>query len=241
LVAPFSRPLYRLLQLLRIVQPYLLSCSILFKHSLNLKSIMHGIDEKHTRYYFAYGSNMNRHQMAHRCGKDVETGINFYARVFLPKWKFLICGGGYSSIHPCDAEDLAAGNDRVWGAVYIIDKKDEEILDGYEGVAVGVYTKEVMELYVCPLGKEDIGMDKLEKISGLVYIATRHDKGIINEEYIPRMEAAVNDPDTCLPRDYVENWMRPEMDPDRHLPCHLTESIKKFVSLHQIFRSSSDL
>jgi len=169
------------------------------------------------RYYFAYGSNMNRDQMARRCGKGIKTGINFYSRVFLPDWKFLLCGGGYSSIDHCNAVDLAAGNDRVWGTMYIIDSNDEKILDGYEDVAIGLYTKEEMEFFVCPPGKEDLNHDQLEKITGLVYVATRNDKGIISDEYIPRMEAAINDPDTSLPKEYVEKWMRPELDPHRKL------------------------
>src|ERR1700753_1797346 len=169
--------------------------------------------EPKPRYYFAYGSNMNRHQMARRFRKDVNTEINFYARAYLLNWKFLICGGGYASIDPCDPEDLAAGNDRVWGALYIIEASDEEILDGYEGVAIGLYTKEHMDFVVCPPGKEAVPPEQLEKIKSLVYVATRNDKGIINDEYIPRMEDAINDPDTSLPPDYVEKWMRPELDP----------------------------
>jgi gamma-glutamylcyclotransferase (GGCT)/AIG2-like uncharacterized protein YtfP len=178
---------------------------------------MPGIDGEQTRYYFAYGSNMNRQQMARRLSKDVKTGINFYSRVFLLNWKFQICGGGYASIDRCSPSDVAAGNDKVWGALYVIDSNDEKILDKYEGVAKGVYTKEIMDYYVCPPGKEDTEMEKLEKISGLVYVATRNDEGIINDEYIPRMEAAINDPDTSLPPDYVEKWMRPELDPHRKL------------------------
>jgi hypothetical protein len=101
--------------------------------------------------------------------------------------------------------------------LYIIDSKDEEILDGFEGVAIGLYTKEQMEFFLCPPGKEDVSRNRLEKVDGLVYVATRNDKGIINDEYIPRMQAAINDPDTSLPREYIEKWVRPELDPRRLL------------------------
>jgi len=169
------------------------------------------------RYYFAYGSNMNRLQMARRFKKPISE-INFHSRVHLPTWKFIICGGGYASIDRCSSADLEMGNDRVWGALYIIEASDEAILDGYEGVDIHLYTKEYMDLFVCPPGKERVPPVKLEKIKGLVYVATRNDKGLINDEYIPRMEDAVNDPDTALPKEYVEKWMRPELDPHRDAP-----------------------
>ena len=175
------------------------------------------IDPDKPRNYFAYGSNMNRHQMSRRFKKS-DSEIRFYSRVYLPNWKFIICGGGYASIDHCSPTDVAMGNDRVWGSLYIIEAVDEAILDGYEGVSIHLYTKEYMDFFVCPPGKEDIPPEDLEKVNGLVYVATRSDKGLINDEYIPRMEDAVNDRDTALPKEYVEKWMRPELDPHRDVP-----------------------
>jgi gamma-glutamylcyclotransferase len=78
-------------------------------------------------YYFAYGSNLNRWQMAERCPACQP---RFTAE--LPNYRLIFTGwsrqwqGGVASIKPFRG-------DKVLGAVYELSEKDLPKLDKYEG------------------------------------------------------------------------------------------------------------
>src|ERR1700761_5574158 len=98
-----------------------------------------------SRYYFGYGSNLWREQMARRCPKS-----KYQTRAFLKDWKFMIFIDGYATVAPCTEEDKKNGNDKVWGSIYILDSEDEKTLDKNEGVDKGFYTKEMKVCVFCP-------------------------------------------------------------------------------------------
>jgi len=77
--------------------------------------------------YFAYGSNLNHHQMKNiRC-----LGSKYLKTIFLRDYKLLFCHPnklnkfGYANI-------VKKKNSKVPGAIWEITKKHEKILDGYE-------------------------------------------------------------------------------------------------------------
>jgi len=78
-------------------------------------------------YYFAYGSNLNRKQMAERCP---DSKPRFIAT--LPNYKLIFTGwsrqqrGGTASIKPLK-------NNKVLGAVYEVSEADLRRLDKHEG------------------------------------------------------------------------------------------------------------
>jgi cation transport regulator ChaC len=73
--------------------------------------------------YFAYGSNMWRHQMlVERCPGAKFTGVGL-----LRGWRFLINARGVATIF----QEAASS---VWGVVWDITPEHERTLDGYEGV-----------------------------------------------------------------------------------------------------------
>lgn len=78
-------------------------------------------------YYFAYGSNLNRKQMAERCPDSKPEFM-----VTLPNYKLIFTGwsrkwhGGVASIRPFRGE-------KVIGAIYEISDRDLRSLDRYEG------------------------------------------------------------------------------------------------------------
>ena len=78
-------------------------------------------------YYFAYGSNLNRKQMAERCP---ESEPRF--RGVLPNHKLIFTGwsrqwrSGTASIKPFQGE-------KVPGAVYELSERDLKLLDKHEG------------------------------------------------------------------------------------------------------------
>ena len=77
--------------------------------------------------YFAYGSNLNHHQMKNiRC-----LGSKYLKTIFLRDYKLLFC-------HPNKLNKFGYANivkkkgSKVPGAIWEITKKHEKILDGYE-------------------------------------------------------------------------------------------------------------
>ncbi|KAJ5096287.1 hypothetical protein NUU61_005643 [Penicillium alfredii] len=102
-------------------------------------------DSKHL--YFAYGSNLSPTQMEHRCTFNPTLSAKPVAIALLPKWRWLICEAGYANvlppegmrIGPQDSElaqkvPISGAEDAVYGVLYEMDPRDEQILDVYEGV-----------------------------------------------------------------------------------------------------------
>jgi len=97
-----------------------------------------------SKYYLAYGSNLNKAQMARRCPDAVPIGtgrINHYGLVFRR---------GVLTIEPSYDEYVPVG---VWK----ISKEDEKSLDRYEGVP-RFYRKETVPIV---LNKTDEVVDAL--------------------------------------------------------------------------------
>lgn len=153
------------------------------------------MSETNKRYYFAYGSNMDRAQMQGtgggkaRCPDATVIGI---AR--LSDYRFIINSRGVATIIP---EPSA----KVFGILWAITKPDEIKLDGCEGVEWGTYTKEKMEIEVI----------NEKSVHALVYVARSNTRcsSVIDYHYIKRiLSAAVY---WELPDWYIEElktWLR---------------------------------
>ena len=143
--------------------------------------------------YFAYGSNMDPKQMAERCPGARALGrarLDDYRLDFVwdsPGW-----GGGVGTVLP-------ARGDVVWGALWELTDEDEEALDRYEGVAVGAYTKERVDLDA-----------EAKKVNALVYIATDARPKDPSARYVDALVRGAQA--FSLPDDYVERLraMRPD-------------------------------
>lgn len=84
------------------------------------------------RLYFAYGSNMDRRQMAQRCpaASLISTGWS-------SNYGYKIDGRGFATI-------VEQEKSRVWGVVWRLTEACEMALDRYEGVSKGIYGKEMI-------------------------------------------------------------------------------------------------
>ena len=103
-----------------------------------------------SKYYIAYGSNLNKEQMALRCpgAKVMCTGI-------IENYKLVYRGsktGAYATIIPCKGEHVPV-------AVWKINKDHDRALDIYEGFPTFYYKKNIKVLY-----------DGHLYINGMVYI-----------------------------------------------------------------------
>lgn len=103
-------------------------------------------------HYIAYGSNLNIEQMKFRCpdAEPVGTGV-------IPNYRLTfkaLSTNAFATIEPCEGESVPV-------AVWSISRRDELVLDRYEGVPTH-YTREVI----------DVLMDGDEEtlVEGLVYI-----------------------------------------------------------------------
>ncbi len=135
------------------------------------------------KYYFAYGSNLCRGQMQHRCPECQIVG-----KGLLKGYRWIISTRGYANI-------VESREDEVHGVIYKISESDERRLDRCEGVDRGDYRKEVVTV-------ESEGQCR----ECLVYIDPVEQEGEPGEEYIRRVNRGISDSD--LPSGYVDCCMR---------------------------------
>ena len=114
--------------------------------------------------YFAYGSNLDPDQMAWRCPDAV--GL---CRARLDDWAWRIGGRGYATVSP-------APGDHVWGAIGNVSDADLASLDRYEGVAGGLYRREVLTVSTDTRSTET-----------LLYIENYEDVGVPGGEYLRKI------------------------------------------------------
>ena len=137
-----------------------------------------------TQYYFGYGSNLSKEQMAIRCPES-----KYYASGTLSGYSWLINTRGYASIKPSES-------DFVLGEIFTLSQQDVDYLDIYESVEEGMYLKSNLSV------KTSKGT-----IDCLVYIASDSTPGIPQEEYIERINIGIKSAN--LPDDYVQKAIRP--------------------------------
>jgi gamma-glutamylcyclotransferase (GGCT)/AIG2-like uncharacterized protein YtfP len=136
-----------------------------------------------TNYYFGYGSNLSKEQMAIRCPES-----KYYASVTLSGYSWLINARGYASITPSESEF-------VLGEVFTLSQQDIDYLDIYESVEEGMYLKSNLSIETSK-----------GTIDCLVYIASDSTPGIPKEEYIERINLGIKSAN--LPDDYVQKTIR---------------------------------
>ena len=137
-----------------------------------------------TNYYFGYGSNLSKDQMAIRCPES-----KYYASGTLSGYSWLINTRGYASIKPSES-------DFVLGEIFTLSQQDVDYLDIYESVEEGMYLKSNLSVQTSK-----------GTIDCLVYIASDSTPGIPQEEYIERINIGIKSAN--LPDDYVQKAIRP--------------------------------
>lgn len=187
---------------------YSLNTSVLSNHR---PTCPHG--QPPNKLYFAYGSNMSVAQMAQRCPGSV-----FKGPAILDSFRWHINERGVANVLKSD------DNHSVEGLLYTVTPKDESALDRNEGVSKGFYHKHLAMVSVQPHGqytdfktarlalllkqrRQEIGDSSNDrtsrrslwtKVPALVYVSEDYVRdGPIRDEYIPRMQNAVNDA-VCL-------------------------------------------
>ena len=139
---------------------------------------------EHIQYYFGYGSNLSKEQMAIRCPES-----KYFASGALSGYSWLINARGYASITPSES-------DFVLGEIFTLSQQDIDYLDIYESVEEGMYLKSNLSVQTSK------GI-----IDCLVYIACDNTLGTPQEEYIERINLGITSAN--LPDDYVQKAIRP--------------------------------
>ena len=90
-----------------------------------------------SKYYLAYGSNLNIAQMAFRCPTAKRVG-----RTYIKDYELKYCGtrAGYLTILPAANKEVPLG-------VWLIEDEDEKRLDMYEGYPTH-YRKEIIPITI---------------------------------------------------------------------------------------------
>jgi len=135
-------------------------------------------------YYFAYGSNLSKRQMALRCPES-----NYLISGRLSGYSWLINSRGYASIK-------LSPNALVLGEIFTLSGQDIAFLDLYEHVAEGMYSKYILSIQT----KKGI-------YDCLVYVASNNDIGKPQTEYIERINVGIKSAN--FPDDYVDQCIRP--------------------------------
>ena len=139
-------------------------------------------------WYFAYGSNMSMRR------KETRTGtIRRAVRCRLPRYRLAFNkrasnGGVYTNIVPDPTRE-------VWGVAYLCDAVAMDKLDRCEGVLIGHYRRETVEVVT----------EGDQRISCVTYIATAGmvcDEGVPEESYLRHLLDGARDHD--LPEYYIE-------------------------------------
>ena len=137
-----------------------------------------------TYFYFGYGSNLSKEQMAIRCPDS-----NYVSSGKLLGYSWLINTRGYASIKP-------SKDDIVLGEIFRLSQKDVDYLDIYENVDDGMYIKSTLSIETSS-----------GPIDCLVYIASDNNLGSPQEEYIHRINSGIKSAN--LPAEYVQKSIRP--------------------------------
>ena len=137
-----------------------------------------------TQYYFGYGSNLSKEQMAIRCPES-----KYYTSGTLSGYSWLINTRGYASIKP-------SNSDFVLGEIFTLSQQDVDYLDIYESVEECMYLKSILSVETSK-----------GNIDCLVYIASDSTPGIPQDEYIERINLGIKSAN--LPDDYVQKAIRP--------------------------------
>jgi gamma-glutamylcyclotransferase (GGCT)/AIG2-like uncharacterized protein YtfP len=120
-----------------------------------------------TKYYFAYGSNLNKEQMKFRCPKAVAMG-----GLELPKAQLVFNGVADVVFHKTKT---------AVGGLYRITDECEAALDRYEGVAGykgrGAYRKETIKVIVTEKGVERVA-------DALIYVMNRDNRRMPTVSYL---------------------------------------------------------
>ncbi len=136
-------------------------------------------------HYFAYGSNMDPKQMASRCPGAMAVGrarLADYELAFVwdsPGW-----GGGVATVVPSSGRE-------VWGVLWDLTDEHAEALDRYEGVAIGAYVREHLDV------EADEGL-----VNALIYLATDTREKLPSGRYVDALVRGAKA--HGLPADYVE-------------------------------------
>ena len=136
--------------------------------------------------YFAYGSNMNFTQMHYRC-----EGAKYIGRARLDDWSYFINSNGYAGI------EISSGS-QVFGCLWLLDQSHFKVLDKYEAVEEGFYTR--IEVLV-------FDEQSLTRKEAIVYLSNNREYGLPTETYQKGILQGANQ--VGLPIEYsefLESW-----------------------------------
>ena len=184
-------------------------------------------DDRHEILYFAYGSNLSTAQMLQRCPFSTPIGLGH-----LQGWQWIINERGYANIiqplrvgaSDAASETLLQQQQQqqqagVYGLLYLLPPRDEELLDGFEGVPRAYQKVHLDVRLVRPRSnsaaaaaaggeKED---EDGQMVRALVYVdRERTVEGRVEEEYVDRMERGIADAvrQWGLREEYADTVMR---------------------------------
>lgn len=143
-----------------------------------------------SKYYIAYGSNLNMNQMAKRCHDAVFVGVGM-----MNNYELVFRGGRHSAVATVESKE----GSKVPVGLWKISDKDEKMLDRYEGFPKLYIKKEFM-----------ISRGDVQK-SAMIYVMNDgYDYGMPNKIYYETIRQGYDD---ChLDRKYLDDAVEKMLD-----------------------------
>jgi cation transport regulator ChaC len=142
-----------------------------------------------TFLYFAYGSNMLTRRLHERTPSAIAKDVGYVSRRRLTFDKVSSDGSG-----KCDIESTSYQDDRVYGVVFEIARKEKEELDKAEGRGKGYCEEQVVVI------------SSSGSIEALTYVATKKEPALLPYHWYKALVVA-GAVEHTLPTPYVE-WLR---------------------------------
>jgi hypothetical protein len=133
--------------------------------------------------HFAYGSNMSRPLMQHRCPTGHAIGT-----AAIRGWRFIIMRDGFASIVP-------EPGGIVYGVLWRLGPRDLAAINAYESLDSGLYVQRTLPV-----------RHRGRMMSALVFVSGRRGEGRPRAGYMAVVEGAARDWD--LPAQYIESLRR---------------------------------
>jgi gamma-glutamylcyclotransferase (GGCT)/AIG2-like uncharacterized protein YtfP len=149
-------------------------------------------------FYFAYGSNMDHHQMlVERC-----PGASFVGPAVLDEHCLFF--DGYSAYWAGAVANIdALENDEVWGGLFEITETHFNALDEFEGCP-RYYSRKLIDVII---------QGTARKVAAWTYYREPHPVGTPSRRYIEAVLRGARD--CCLPEEYIMEVFSHYMGPSR--------------------------
>ncbi|KAK3191767.1 hypothetical protein K4F52_002191 [Lecanicillium sp. MT-2017a] len=149
-------------------------------------------EDRHEVLYFAYGPNLSTDRMRRRCPYSTPIGLGY-----LPGWRWIVSSRGCANIVPedddtppsSDSQPITKDEERkqqqqhgVYGLIYLLPPRDEELLDASEDVPSSCDKMQCSAVWLRDSQGREVAGGAGEEVSVLVYVDEKNIEDVTGGE-----------------------------------------------------------